>query len=82
MSEPIKLEYTGKIYYFCCSGCEMLFKKEPARYIQKDLMCLPCSDYDAKREIYFIYDEVKYYFCSRSCAEKFRKVPEKYLNGK
>lgn len=78
-SNPLELKYLDSIYYFCCSGCEMLFKKEPARFISSDLKCLPCNDYDARVEHNFIYDGVKYYFCSGLCKGKFVKSPERYL---
>lgn len=30
-----KMEYKGKIYYFCCAGCPDEFKKNPEKYIKK-----------------------------------------------
>lgn len=34
-SKSPKIEYKGKIYYFCCEGCIDEFKKEPEKYIVK-----------------------------------------------
>ncbi len=31
----IKVEYKGKSYYVCCSGCRDAFKDEPERYIKE-----------------------------------------------
>lgn len=28
-----KMEYQGKIYYFCSPGCKAAFEKEPANYV-------------------------------------------------
>lgn len=28
-----KVEYAGKTYYFCCSGCDSDFSKNPAKYV-------------------------------------------------
>jgi YHS domain-containing protein len=29
------LKYKGKTYYFCCSNCPDMFKKNPDKYIKK-----------------------------------------------
>ncbi|MFH1460181.1 MAG: YHS domain-containing protein [Candidatus Omnitrophota bacterium] len=34
MGEPVKHNYNGKIYSFCCSGCVEEFKKDPKKYIK------------------------------------------------
>jgi len=28
-----KVEHEGKTYYFCCSGCDQKFKKDPQKYL-------------------------------------------------
>ncbi len=28
-----KVEHEGKTYYFCCSGCDAKFKKDPKKYL-------------------------------------------------
>lgn len=30
-----KVEYQGKTYYFCCSGCDKKFSKDPEKYLKK-----------------------------------------------
>ncbi|NUQ74082.1 MAG: YHS domain-containing protein [Polyangiaceae bacterium] len=30
-----KVEYEGKTYYFCCSGCDKAFQKDPKKYLSK-----------------------------------------------
>ncbi len=39
MSAPINkelfVEYKGKKVYFCCQGCERMFKEEPEKYLAK-----------------------------------------------
>ncbi len=29
-----KMVYKGKTYFFCCSGCKPMFKKNPEKYIK------------------------------------------------
>lgn len=29
-----KVEYRGKIYYFCCAGCDTKFKENPEKYLK------------------------------------------------
>lgn len=35
INKDIFIEYEGKKVYFCCSGCEKLFKENPEKYIAK-----------------------------------------------
>lgn len=28
-----KVEHDGKTYYFCCSGCDQKFQKDPSKYL-------------------------------------------------
>lgn len=30
-----KVEYNGKTYYFCCSGCDQKFARDPEKYLQR-----------------------------------------------
>ena len=30
-----KVEYQGKTYYFCCSGCDHKFARDPQKYLKK-----------------------------------------------
>lgn len=30
-----KVEHEGKTYYFCCSGCDAKFAREPEKYLKK-----------------------------------------------
>ena len=32
MGPPIKVEYNGKVYNLCCSGCVSSFKSDPEKY--------------------------------------------------
>ncbi len=32
-SAAAKLEYKGKIYYFCAPGCKVAFEKDPEKYV-------------------------------------------------
>ena len=32
MSPPIKVEYKGKVYNLCCSGCIKIFENNPEKY--------------------------------------------------
>jgi len=31
-----RVNYLGKIYYFCCAGCMKLFLDEPEKYLNKE----------------------------------------------
>src|SRR5687767_3475867 len=64
--EFVSYAYIDKEQKFCNDGCMMAFKKEPAKYTDH-LLCMPCSDTDAKREINSVHDGVKYYFCGKGC---------------
>ena len=35
INKALFVEYEGKKVYFCCTGCEEQFKKEPEKYIAK-----------------------------------------------
>ena len=28
-----KVEYKGKAYYFCCTGCDRKFERDPEKYL-------------------------------------------------
>jgi len=34
-----KLEYKGKMYYFCARGCKEAFEKEPEKYVKSPKRC-------------------------------------------
>ena len=79
--QAVEFTYMDTKYIFCNTGCEMLFKKEPALFTGGILKCMPCNDYDARIKINFIYGNVKYYFCSDRCRNKFIKAPKYYLKN-
>ncbi len=35
INKDIFVEYQGKKVYFCCAGCEKIFKEDPEKYIAK-----------------------------------------------
>jgi len=35
INKELFVEYKGKKVYFCCPGCERLFKEEPEKYLAK-----------------------------------------------
>ena len=35
INKDIFVEYQGKKVYFCCAGCEKVFKEDPEKYIAK-----------------------------------------------
>ena len=35
INKDIFIEYQGKKVYFCCAGCEKVFKEDPEKYIAK-----------------------------------------------
>ena len=77
-NEHVSYRYIDKDIKFCNDGCASAFKKEPAKYTNH-LLCMPCSDTDAKHEISSVHNDVKYYFCGKGCKGKFEAEPEAYL---
>lgn len=76
--DHLSLRYIDKDIKFCNEGCQMAFKKEPAKFTDH-LLCMPCNDPDGKHDINTVYNGVKYYFCSAGCKGKFEKEPDSYL---
>ena len=74
------LRYIDKNIQFCNEGCEMAFKKEPAKYLKNGLRCAPCGEDDAKKNISHTHNGVKYYFCGNGCKTKFESDAQKYLD--
>ncbi len=35
IDKKVFIDYQGKRIYFCCSGCEAEFKKDPEKYLKK-----------------------------------------------
>jgi YHS domain-containing protein len=35
MGEPVKVEYQGQEFKFCCKGCIKQFNKEPEKFVKK-----------------------------------------------
>ena len=35
INKDLFVEYEGKKVYFCCAGCEKLFKENPEKYLAK-----------------------------------------------
>ncbi|HKU72016.1 MAG TPA: YHS domain-containing protein, partial [Burkholderiales bacterium] len=86
-----KLDYHGKIYYFCCDGCLELFRKDPERYLSRQVArdAAPAQVVDpvcgmtvdpASAAGSHVHDGTTYYFCSKHCLESFRAAPRKYLD--
>ncbi len=78
--ESPSFRYIDKEISFCNDGCVMAFKKEPAKYINSGLKCMPCNEDDSNHNISAVHDGVKYYFCGKGCKSKFEADAEKYLN--
>ncbi len=76
----ISYRYIDKDMRFCSEGCEMAFKKDPAKYMTEGLKCMPCGEDDANREISHVHNGVKYYFCGKGCKGKFESDAQKYID--
>lgn len=76
----ISYRYIDKDIRFCSEGCEMAFKKEPAKFMIDGLKCMPCGEDDAKKEVSYMHNGVKYYFCGKGCKGKFENDAQKYLD--
>ncbi len=80
-------EYNGKTYYFCMEGCLEKFKKDPAKYAQKDEEMVTCPVMGTKIKKSdaadsYVYKGKTYYFCCSGCKPKFVENPEKYIEKK
>ncbi len=76
----ISYRYIDRDLLLCSEGCEMAFKKEPAKYMNEGLKCMPCGEDDANKEISSVHNGVKYYFCGKGCKGKFEKDAQRYLD--
>ncbi|MBS1516982.1 MAG: TRASH domain-containing protein [Bacteroidetes bacterium] len=80
--EGVTYRYLNKEVKFCCNGCEISFKKNPAKYLKgAGLRCPVCDDDDGVKDINLTEDGVKYYFCNEGCKGKFGNDPESYLEN-
>src|SRR5690348_6776623 len=75
-----KLDYRGKTYYFCCDGCLEMFRKDPERYLSRQVArdAAPAQVVDpvcgmtvdpASAAGSHVHDGTTYYFCSKHCLE-------------
>lgn len=87
--------HAGQTYYFCCKGCAVKFRAEPAKYLAPKLVQI--GQPTAEQEVTFkdpvcgmqvkpdsaagkeTFQGETYYFCSKGCAAKFHADPVKYL---
>ena len=83
-------DYKGTKYYFCSTGCQEAFAKDPEKYIQPqkskaadmaiDPVCgMKVSKANAKET--YEYKGTTYYFCGPGCKKAFMADPEKYLKN-
>lgn len=52
--DTISMSYKGKIYYFCCAGCDKSFAKNPEKYAAKKaapekVYACPMGDYEGPK---------------------------------
>ncbi len=54
-AETLSASYKGKVYYFCCPGCDKPFSKDPEKYINKKeagqdkIYVCPMGDYQGNK---------------------------------
>lgn len=86
-------EYKRKKVYFCSTGCQNEFKKNPEKYMKtmkeqgiepekivKPQTTCPVMGGKISGKHYADYKGQRVYFCCASCIDMFKKEPEKYLN--
>lgn len=52
--DTISMSYKGKVYYFCCAGCDKSFVKDPEKYAAKKtapekVYACPMGDYEGPK---------------------------------
>lgn len=52
--DTISMSYKGKVYYFCCAGCDKTFAKDPEKYAEKKaapakVYACPMGDYEGPK---------------------------------
>ena len=89
INRAIFADHEGKRVYFCCEGCVVPFKKDPARYIKKlydegvtlaklQTTC-PVMGGKIDPKLFADYAGKRVYFCCPGCKAPFLKDPGKYI---
>ncbi|GMU20796.1 MAG: hypothetical protein AMXMBFR13_08920 [Phycisphaerae bacterium] len=81
------VEHKGQKVYFCCSGCDDRFKKDPAKYLPKleenQLTQVHCpvtgGPIDLKQSLK--EKDRTVYFCSKDCVAKYEANPQKFAQA-
>jgi Cu+-exporting ATPase len=91
-----KVEYSGRIYYFCNPSCANRFQDNPGKYLTPARNLFPVLDQPAEMAIdpvcgmkvnplkaagSMAHEAKTYYFCCSSCLEKFVAGPDRYLSS-
>ncbi|MCB8944388.1 MAG: YHS domain-containing protein [Ardenticatenaceae bacterium] len=67
-------EYKGKMYYFCCAGCQSAFAKEPEKYVVRETAVDPICGMTveiATAQYTYEFEGETYYFCCAGCQSAF-----------
>lgn len=95
-SDALKLQYNGKIHYFCSQQCLGRFEAHPLHYADDPtpgghpMMSSPPLFRDPVCGMFIEPDEavasttmngIKWYFCCQSCSDKFADNPERYTDS-
>jgi len=89
IDKDVYLDYQAQRVYFCCSGCNETFLKDPEKYFKKfqdegvlseslQKKC-PVMGGDIDKKVFIDHKGRRVYFCCAGCEEKFLANSEKYL---
>jgi YHS domain-containing protein len=86
----VSIEYQGQKIYFCCSGCDEKFLKDPESYFAEmkkrgevtesiQTVCPVSGDVLDKDKMSLTLPGRKVHFCCKKCVSKFKKSSKVYL---
>ena len=89
IDKDIFVEHEGRKIYFCCDACPAVFKKDPAKYIQKleaegitvaklQTEC-PVMGGAIDKALYVDYDGKRIYVCCQGCIATIKANPTKFI---
>ncbi len=85
---PLRYEYRGRTFVFCCEHCLNTFKATPDRFIAaqhgagddlRDPVCGMAVSRQSQHR--YEYQGRDYFFCCAGCRDKFQSDPERYLRA-
>ncbi len=80
-----KINHNEQAYFFCCSGCAILFEKDAEKYIKEIedvVVCPVClAEKQIEQTVMIKYNDMEIPFCRcPHCASTFEDKPKYYLD--